>query len=85
MTSVQSNARIAAAATANQPKSIRSAMTRDQLLAMARNEYARQLSRYTEAQLKKRVPSCHTHPAYYYSTLKKSHMEQQPKTAASRQ
>ncbi|CDS13836.1 hypothetical protein LRAMOSA06010 [Lichtheimia ramosa] len=38
----------------------RTAMTRENLLAMARNEYARQLCKFTEAQLKQRVPSCYT-------------------------
>lgn len=35
-------------------------LTREDLLAMARNEYARQLCKFTEAQLKQRVPSCVT-------------------------
>ncbi|KAI9319775.1 hypothetical protein BX666DRAFT_1853598 [Dichotomocladium elegans] len=36
----------------------KSPMTRENVLAMARNEYARQLCEFTEAQLKKQVTSC---------------------------
>ncbi|KAI8149329.1 hypothetical protein BJV82DRAFT_587590 [Fennellomyces sp. T-0311] len=45
-------------------RNIRSSLTREDLLAMARNEYARQLCKFTEAQLKQRVPSCYTNSAY---------------------
>lgn len=34
-------------------------MTREDLLILAQNEYARQLCKFTEAQLKKKVP-CYT-------------------------
>ncbi|KAI8384503.1 uncharacterized protein BYT42DRAFT_562725 [Radiomyces spectabilis] len=34
-----------------------STMTREDLLALARHEYARQLARYTRSQMKKRVPN----------------------------
>ncbi|KAI9260668.1 hypothetical protein BDA99DRAFT_605682 [Phascolomyces articulosus] len=45
-------------------RTIRSSLTREDLLAMARNEYARQLCKFTEAQLKQCVPSCYTNSAY---------------------
>lgn len=48
-------------------------MTREQLLAMARLEYARQLSKYTEAQLRQRVPSCSRSNYAALTTTKKQH------------
>ncbi|KAG2222671.1 hypothetical protein INT45_013485 [Circinella minor] len=50
--------------TTHHQHTIRSSLTREDLLAMARNEYARQLCKFTEAQLKQRVPSCNTNSAY---------------------
>ncbi|KAI7883674.1 hypothetical protein K492DRAFT_175016 [Lichtheimia hyalospora FSU 10163] len=47
-------------------------LTREDLLAMARNEYARQLCKFTEAQLKQRVPSCVTSNNYSSSTTTRS-------------
>ncbi|KAG2195999.1 uncharacterized protein EV154DRAFT_517630 [Mucor mucedo] len=38
---------------------ITSTMTREDLMALAQNEYARQLCKFTEAQLKRNVP-CYT-------------------------
>lgn len=38
---------------------ITSSMTRDDLMLLAQNEYARQLCKFTEAQLKRKVP-CYT-------------------------
>jgi hypothetical protein len=37
----------------------RTTMTREDLMILAQNEYARQLCKFTEAQLKKKVP-CYT-------------------------
>ena len=55
---------VSAAAATHHHRAIRSSLTREDLLAMARNEYARQLCKFTEAQLKQHVPSCHTNSAY---------------------
>ncbi|KAI7853245.1 hypothetical protein BDC45DRAFT_570409 [Circinella umbellata] len=55
---------VPSATTAHHQHTIRSSLTREDLLAMARNEYARQLCKFTEAQLKQRVPSCNTNSAY---------------------
>ncbi|GAN04366.1 hypothetical protein MAM1_0061d03826 [Mucor ambiguus] len=38
---------------------ITTSMTREDLMLLAQNEYARQLCKFTEAQLKKKVP-CYT-------------------------
>ncbi|KAI8092185.1 uncharacterized protein B0P05DRAFT_525138 [Gilbertella persicaria] len=38
---------------------ITTSMTREDLMVLAQNEYARQLCKFTEAQLKKKVP-CYT-------------------------
>ncbi|KAI8372562.1 hypothetical protein EDC96DRAFT_499807 [Choanephora cucurbitarum] len=43
----------------NDQNSVTTSMTREDLLTLAQNEYARQLRKFTEAQLKKKVP-CYT-------------------------
>lgn len=45
--------------TNNSRNTITSTMTREDLMILAQNEYARQLCKFTEAQLKKKVP-CYT-------------------------
>ncbi|ORZ03791.1 hypothetical protein BCR43DRAFT_483989 [Syncephalastrum racemosum] len=60
--------------------------TREQLLAMARTEYARQLSRFTDTQLRHHVPSCQNHEAYYgnsNSSNRKRNSNLQPASTAS--
>lgn len=41
------------------PNTVTPTMTREDLMLLAQNEYARQLRKFTEAQLKKKVP-CYT-------------------------
>ncbi|OAD68159.1 hypothetical protein PHYBLDRAFT_150824 [Phycomyces blakesleeanus NRRL 1555(-)] len=43
----------------NQPRSDRSGVSREELLKMAKAEYSRQLTRYTEKQLRRRISTEH--------------------------
>ncbi|KAI9025195.1 hypothetical protein CLU79DRAFT_744497 [Phycomyces nitens] len=53
----------------HQPRNDRSGISREDLLTMAKAEYSRQLTRYTEKQLKRRISTDHrsighnSHPA----------------------